>query len=1025
MKSVNRFLPVADASRKRSAPVRVNAMAVRGEREQLLKFSHLALRVLWLAALLSYSAQAWAQYGFQNWTVEDGLPQNLIRGIAQTPDGYLWIATLDGLVRFDGVRFTVFNRSNTPGIVSNRFGGMYQGRNGDLWLDNEIGGITRYHQGSFQNYGMREGIAQNNVKGATVDDAGDLWILSGDRIERWDEATGRFVDIAPNDAGNPYKSLRWDNAGFWGPDGTGLRCFVRGHVLTYPLPRGLPASKIWGAAIDQGGTLWIETLDGRQVQITPDKLSHTVLPKMAATVTYRESHGQYLTMAVGHTLSRTFDFMSSGKAVSVAVARLFQDRQGSLWIGTEGDGLYRLQSQPIHVISKEQGLADRDEYAVYQDHSGAVWVGAWHVGVSRFADGKITNYSRADGLPGTHVTAILEERDGRVWVAAHEGLSILDPGDRRHFRTPQKPSLPKGAVVQAMHQEGSGALWFGTTQGLARLQNGVTQLFTTREGFSLEDVRVIIEDAFGDLWIGGYGGLARLHDGQFTRWTKADGLPSNNIWSMHIDNDGVLWIGTYDGGLARFKQGRFTSYSEREGLFNDGVFQILDDGLGNFWISCNRGIYRVSKRELNEFAGGTISKITSVSYGKVDGMLSAECNGGIWPAGTKTRDGKLWFPTQDGVAVIDPRTIAYDSPPPPVIIEASLLDRVPAQTSGPLRIAPGTENLEIQYTAPSFLKPEDIHFKYRLEGLESRWVDAGSRRTAFYSHLPPGRYLFHVIAGNGDGVWSEEGKTLPITVLAPFYRTPWFLALVSLLVAVLIAVAWRYRVAQLDHARAVQQAFSRQLIASQENERKLIDAELHDSLGQRLVVINNLALFSLRAQKKTNSNGDVDTIEEIGAEAALAIQETREISYNLRPFQLDRLGLSKAIEGVVRTVAKASDIQFSSEVDNIDDLFPEELRINFYRIVQESLNNIMKHAQATDAVVRIKRNQERMILTIQDNGRGFAPGSRSAQAGQNGFGVTGMAERASLLGGEFKLRSAPGSGTLITVEIPLGGSNGG
>jgi signal transduction histidine kinase/ligand-binding sensor domain-containing protein len=998
---------------------------VRPKLEQFLKLSHLVPRILWLAAFFCCTSQGWAQYGFQNWTVEDGLPQNLIRGIAQTPDGYLWIATLDGLVRFDGVRFTVFNRSNTPGIVSNRFGGMYQGRDGDLWLDNEIGGITRYDQGSFRNYSMREGIARNYVNGATVDDAGDLWILSGDRIERWDEATDRFVDIAPNDAGIPYRSLRWDNAGFWGADGRGLRCFVRGRFLSFPLPLSLSAEKIWGAAIDQGGTLWIETLDGKQIRITPDKLSHTVLPKMASTVTYRESHGESFTMVVGHALSRTLEFISSGKAVSVPVARLFQDRQGNLWIGTEGDGLYRLQSQPIHVISKEQGLADRDEYAVYEDHSGAVWVGAWPVGVSRFTNGKFRNYSMIDGLPGTHVTAILEERDGHVWVAAHGGLSILDPGDRGHFRRPDKPSLPKDAVVQAMHQDRSGALWFGTNQGLARLQDGVTQLFTTREGLSSEDVRVIAEDTSGDLWIGGYGGVARLHNGQFTRWTKADGLPSNNIWSMYIDSDQVLWIGTYDGGLARFKEGKFTSYSERDGLFNDGVFQILDDGLGNFWISCNRGIYRVSKRELNEFADGTISRITSVSYGKVDGMLSAECNGGIWPAGTKTRDGKLWFPTQDGVAVIDPRTIAYDSPPLPVIIEASLLDRVPTQSSGLLRITPGTENLEIQYTAPSFLKPESIHFKYRLEGLESRWVDAGSRRSAFYSHLPPGKYLFHVIADNTDGVWNETGKTLAVTVLAPFYRTSWFLALVSLLVAVLIAMAWRYRVAQLDHARAVQQAFSRQLIASQENERKRIAADLHDSLGQRLVVINNLALFSLRAQKKTNGNGDVGTIEEIGSEAALAIQETREISYNLRPFQLDRLGLSKAVEGVVRTVSKASGIQFSSEVDNIDDLFSEELRINFYRIVQESLNNIMKHAQASEAIVRIKRSQERMILTIQDNGRGFTPGGRSAQTGQNGFGVTGMAERASLLGGEFKLRSVPGSGTVVIVEFSLGGSNSG
>jgi hypothetical protein len=469
-----------------------------------------------------------------------------------------------------------------------------------------------------------------------------------------------------------------------------------------------------------------------------------------------------------------------------------------------------------------------------------------------------------------------------------------------------------------MLQDRSGALWFGTTQGLALLRDGVTQLFTTSNGLASEDVRVLVEDTSGDLWMGGYGGLPRLHNGRFTRWTEAEGLPSKNIWSISTDSDGVLWIGTYDGGLARFKDGGFTSYSERDGLFNDSVFQILDDGGGNFWISSNRGIYRVAKRELNAFAAGRIKKITSVSYGKIDGLSSVECNGRIWPAGTRTSDGKLWFPTQDGVAVIDPKTIAYDAPPLPAIIEGASLDSLPARTSGPLRIAPGTENLEIRYTAASFIRPENIRFKYRLEGLDSQWFDAGSQRAAIYTHLPPGKYLFRVAAGNSENIWNETGATLAVVVLAPFYRTPWFLGLMALCAATLVAVAWRYRVAQLEHARAAQQAFSRQLIASQEDERKRIAAELHDSIGKRLVVINNLALFSLRAQEKTNCPGNASTIQEISAEVAPAIRETREISYNLRPFQLDRLGLSKAIDGVVRTTSRASGIHFSSDVDNIE-----------------------------------------------------------------------------------------------------------
>jgi len=974
-----------------------------------------------LLVVFSCEFLARAQYGFDHWTVQDGLPQDIIRGISQTPDGYLWIATLDGLVRFDGVRFTIFEKSNTPGLVSNRFREMYPGRDGDLWLTNEIGGITRYHDRVFLNYGIERGIPDSVVNALAVNQAGDAWILSGNRILQWNQSSEKFMPITPKQTHVTYDLLRWDITGFWGRDGAEIHCFVQGRFLDYPLPPWLAHDAVWGAAVDQAGALWLETFAGKQTRIEPDGTSHAVKYSDNPAMSFVDTHGRSWKMRVGDHLSRNLDFTSSGRNVTIPVTRSYEDRQGNLWFGTEGDGLYHLQKQSIHVYSKEQGLADRDDYAIYQDHAGAVWIGAWHVGLSRFAEGKFVNYSRADGLPGRNVTAILEDRDHRLWVGSYGGLSVFDKG---RFHKPPEPSLADELVVQAICQDRGGTLWFGTIGGLARYKDGVTRLFSVKDGLASEDVRVIIEDRSGDLWVGGYGGLTRVQNGQFTRWTEKDGLPSNSIWSIYEDADRVLWIGTYDGGLARFKDGKFTRYTSQDGLFNNGVFQILEDPHSNLWITSNRGIYRVSKRELNEFAAGARNTITSVAYGKIDGMLSVECNGGIWPAGTKTRDGKLWFPTLDGVAVIDPESIVYDSQPPPVIIESALLDRVPMLVTVPLRIRPGQENLEIHYTAPTFIKPAQINFKYKLEGQEPQWVDAGSRRTAYYSHLPPGKYTFRVIASNSDGIWNLKGETLAVTVLAPFYETWWFVALVFIAAAVGTAVAWNYRVSQLKRARAAQQAFSQQLIASQENERKRIAAELHDSLGQRLVVINNLALFALRSRDKSSQDSgsgntiDPTAVEEISSETKIAIQETREISYNLRPFQLDRLGLRKAIEALIRTVAKSTGIQISAEVDDIDDLFPEELRINFYRIVQEGLNNIVKHAEATEVNVRIQRKDERMVLTIQDNGRGFAAaGGRPTQSGQSGFGLTGMAERANLLGGELQVQSAPGRGTVMTVVI--------
>jgi signal transduction histidine kinase/ligand-binding sensor domain-containing protein len=969
-----------------------------------------------LTILFCLVAPADAQYGFEVWTVDNGMPENEIRGITQTPDGYLWIATFNGLVRFDGVHLTVFNRE-TPGLLSNQFGTMIQGRDGDLWLNSVDRGVVRYHNGMFRAYGRQYGVPADIINGLTGDDHGDVWVLSGGRIVRWDEASNHFVDITPQSPTLRYRYLLWDLAGFWVREDEKVRCFTDGRFVDFTLPREILKDDLWGAALDQSGTLWVETVDGKRARITADNVSHMIPAGSTRDVTVGTTHHKSLEMHVGPRLQRTFQFLSSNHAVSVTPWHFYEDRQGNLWIGTLEEGLYRLQNQSIHSYSTEQGLIDRDTYATYQDRSGALWIGAWHSGLSRFAEGKFNSYTMADGLPDELVTALFEDREGRFWVGTHGGLSIFDHG---RFRIPDGPPLPDEAVVQAIAQDRQGTLWFGTRQGLARYENGVTRFLTKKDGLAADDTHSILETANGDLWVGGYGGMTRIHNGEFTRWTEKDGLPSDNIWSFYEDNDHVLWIGTYDGGLVRFKDGELTSYSVKDGLFDGGVFRILEDAHGYFWISCSRGVYRVSKHDLNAFAAGDLSKVTSTAYGKIDGMLDIECNGGVEPSGIKTRDGKLWFPTRNGVAVIDPESVVHDSVPPLVMIESSRVDNVTKPVNAPLRIPPSRPNVEISYTAPNFINAAQTHFKYRLEGLDSDWVDAGGRRIAYYSHLPPGEYVFHVIAGNSDGVWNNEGKRLDITVLAPFYETRWFEILALLTLGGLVALAWKYRVAQLQGAQAAQQAFSRQLIASQEAERKRIAAEMHDSLGQRLVVIKNLAYLLLRSKKAAPADdSDAQTITEISDEASAAIAETREISYNLRPFQLDRLGLTKAIEAMIRTTGIASGIRFTSQLDNIDDVFPEDLRINFYRIVQESLGNIMKHAQATEVSARVKRRVEDVILTIEDNGRGFTPDERGTVPSRSGFGLTGMGERAKLLGGELKVRSIQGKGTTVLFEIPL------
>lgn len=970
------------------------------------------LCVLLLNGVVSGHGQ---EYSVKTWTVENGLPQNIIRGITQTPDGYLWIATLNGVARFDGVRFVVFDKSNTRGIASNRFGGMAQGSQGDLWLPTEGGALTRYHAGSFRTYGPEDGIPANSVKGIAGDSAGNLWVLAEDAILKFDRATGSFIDATPAGPRVHYQPLRWDNAGFWGPYQSELHVFAAGRMLTYQLPPQLPSSSLWDTGFDSNGGLWIETFDGRQAFAAPGELSIKLVDAdHPRTVSFVGAGGRSWTEHIDPHLGRYLDFTSSGQQVSIPLRCSFQDREGNLWVGTEGSGLSQLQQKLIRVYSQQQGLAGQDIYPVYQDKAGTIWMGAWPAGLSSLRDGKVTNYTPLNGLPGRLVTALGGDHEGTLWVGTHGGVATFRDG---HFQRANL-KLADETVAQAIFEDRGGSLWLGTANGLVVYRDGPSRTITVEDGLAGNDVKVILQGRNGDMWIGGYGGLTRIHEGQFTHWTERDGLRTNNIRALYEDEHGVLWIGSYDGGLARLKDGKFTHYDERDGLFNNGVFQILADGRGNLWMSSNRGIYSVSKRQLDDFADGKRTNITSTSYGRADGMLNVECNGGMSPAGVKANDGTLWFPTQDGVAVIDPRQVRVNPQPPPVMIEAAFIDRVPADIRQGLKIPPGKQNIELEYTALSFVHSEQIQFRYRLEGLDSDWVDAGSRRTAYYSHLPPGKYTFHVIAANSDGVWNNAGQILQLTVLTPFYRTAWFLLLEGVIAAMLITLATNYRLQQLKRQQAVQKAFSQQLIASQEKERQRIAAELHDSLGQRLIIINNLAQLYIKAQRKHVSDG-VEAMEEISAEIALAIQETREISYNLRPFQLDRLGLTKAVEIVLRAVATSSGLKIVSEIENIDDALPDDLRINFYRIVQEAMNNIMKHAHATEVNVTVMRDNSRVILSIRDNGVGFTPASLQSKGGKSGFGLTGIEERAHSLGGNFRVRSVPGAGTTMIVEIPI------
>jgi ligand-binding sensor domain-containing protein len=631
-----------------------------------------------LVAVLLYARLAAAQYHVESWTTDDGLPQNVVTAVIQTRDGYIWLATLDGLVRFDGVRFTVFNRSSAPGIPSNRFITLYEAADGAIWAGTENAGVTRYAGGAFTTYTAEHGLPSSHVSGLAGDAAGNIRVLSGGQLMQWDG--GRFRPAALPDPTMSFHRSAWNPQVFWASGREVLHRFANGALSAHPLPTAAQGLSNGAIAEDAAGTLWMGTIDGRIAGITGNAVRFEDVHDLgvddpALKTTYRDRTGHDWPLTVNRSLKR-FWTVPETRDPAVMSNAVLEDREGNIWLGTNGHGLLRVRRPRVTVYSRAQGLLGRNIYPVHADRSGSVWLGAWPTGLSRVTNGRVVNYTINNGLASGIVTSLAEDRQGRLWVAAHDevnaGLRVFDHG---RFRDVGRTLVPKQSLVHAILHDRAGALWLGTTVGLVRSHHDIVTMFTTDDGLPANNVKAIVEGKDGRIWVGSDGGLTSWQAGKLQSWTERDGLPSGIVRSLYEDSAGVLWIGTYDGGLGRYKDGRFSRFTTREGLYDNGVFQILEDSRGYLWMSSNRGIHRVRKHDVNAVADGTAGLVTSLSLGKGDGLLNPECNGGAWPAGSIGPDGTLWFPTQDGVAVIDPETIAVTPRHVPAMIESVLIDR--------------------------------------------------------------------------------------------------------------------------------------------------------------------------------------------------------------------------------------------------------------------------------------------------------------------------------------------------------------
>lgn len=955
------------------------------------------------------------RYNWRTWQTDEGLPQNSVQAIAQTPDGYLWVGTHEGLARFDGVRFTLVDEPAAAHLKHSSIKALCAARDGSLWIASESNSLTRLKDGAFTHFKEADGLPGQQIQCLLESRDGTLWIGGDGGLARFQD--GRITGFPQSErlVKNSVKALVED------PPGIIRVATVTGliSVNTAGLEDvdnfglGAITNVLKAVGADREGQLWLGATDGLLCVTNSRRLSYGPvqgLPDRITTVIHEDREGQLWVGTYGG-LARFVDGKVSpwplGKtAFSDLINVIYEDWEGNLWVGGR-DGLYRLNPARLSTYTKEGGLNYNSVTSVMEDRSGVMWFGTWGGGVNRLTDGRFTVVTATNGLTQDTVLSLHEGRDGSVWVGMdynlvlnNEVLNRLGPDLTNNF--PRADALLR-AAVRVMHEDRQGTLWIGTSKGLSRFHRGVHEAYTTTNGLPGNTVMAICERADGSVWIGTDGGLARWTGTNFTRFTTLDGLSSESVNALYEDRDHTLWIGTRTGGLNRYRDGKFTAYTTRQGLFSDEIFEIVEDDFGYLWMSCRRGIFRVSRKNLDELDRGLIPLVHSTVFGKVDGLASVQCTGVSKPAGWKSRDGRIWFPTIRGVVAME-SSMKINNRPPPVAIEEvwagnELLLRGDLTNIGrsALIVPPGRGDLEVHFTALSLQMPEKVRFKYRLEGHDPKWVEAGDKRLADYNNLPPGRYRFQVTACNNDGVWNETGDVLAIQMLPHYWQTWWFkVATGAAFVAMLIAF-YRARVARLREIERL---------------RIQIASDLHDDVGSRLTKV--AMVTEIVNRETTAADRSKVHIENISGTVREITRAMDEIVWTINPRNDTLDNLANYIFQYAQEYFQNTGVRCRLDVPAAlpDHSISTEDRHNLFMAVKEAFNNVLKHAGATEARIGLTVAGNLLTIVISDNGRGISPDL----TGPGGDGLVNMKRRLQQIGGRFAFTSTPGQGTTVTLE---------
>jgi ligand-binding sensor domain-containing protein/signal transduction histidine kinase len=955
------------------------------------------------------------QFTIKTLHMSDGLPSDRVGAVLQTRDGFLWAATFSGLARFDGVRFQTFPDIDTPTFRNSFINALFEDAQGRLWIGTDTGQVALHDAAGFHPVATPTNWPAGPVSGFMEAPQGTILVLF--RTGYLGEIRDRAMAGVMGDGNRHYSDVAADRDGrVWAVRAGGAIVRLEdGKEVAGG--NGPPREKGYCniAASAQGG-LWVRAgnqikrwENGRWVE---DRGAQSW--KTTRAVKMRETdHGDLL---IGTSDEGLFVVSNDGATehlnrenglASDMVGCFCEDFEHDLWVGTDR-GLALLRTPLVSTLKPEDDWGHAALNTVFPARRGGLWIGTGGAGLYYYGGESFRRFYDTNGGLNQDIRSVIEDRHGRLLVGTQGGLFTLQ--DETMSQVPG--AVETGGRIYALYEAHDGTLWIGTQNGVAIGRHGQW----SRLGTNLyrPDVRCIAETTNGDIWLGMRGGgLARYAKGRFTQFRQAPGLPDKYIWSMLADADGSLWIGTFGGGLTRGRNGKFSNFTFKQGLPSDFICGIQGDDMGNLWIASYGGIFRVAKSDLARCEHGEIAAVSPFVLGVSDGLETLEMSGGHDPCGCRLADGRFCFPTVGGLAVVNPATMRLNRLPPPVWIEEALVDheRATGTDASRLVIPPGKTQLEIHYTALSFSSPEQVRFKIRMNDIDQDWVDVGAQRSAYYAHLRPGQYEFHVMACNNHGVWNEAGATTSIKVQPFFWQTWWFMPLCWLGSAVLIAAV----VTALSRQRHQRKMESLERARMVEHERRRIAQDLHDDVGAVLTEIESTS--TLAQATAGNSPETQEYLQEISSRSRQLIASMDEIVWAVNP-KNDNLGsVTSYFCNYAEKFLGATPMRRRFEVpEDVPELpFNAEQRHSLFLAFKEALHNAARHSGGSEVWTTFAFGGGELRIEVTDNGGGMADHAHPHGAD----GLNNMRARLEQLGGRCEISAPMGGGTRVAFIVPV------